>query len=46
MVTGLSDDGTAVFSKECSFRGLAWVVTATPRAVHRHPMSGAHLSNS
>ena len=33
-----------LFSRECSFQGLAWVVTATPRAMHRHPMSGARGS--
>jgi hypothetical protein len=29
MVTRLTDGGTTTFSRECSFRGLAWVVTAT-----------------
>ena len=35
-----------LFSKECIFWGLAWVVIATPRAVHCHPMSGARGSTT
>jgi hypothetical protein len=46
MVTELSGGGTAAFSRECSFRGLAWVVTATSKAVHCHPMSGARGSTA
>jgi hypothetical protein len=30
-----------LFSRECGFGGLAWVVTTTPRAVHCHPLTSA-----
>jgi hypothetical protein len=43
MVIGLSGGSTTTFSRECSFGGLAWVVTATPRAVHHHPMYSAKV---
>ena len=34
------------FLERREIEGLAWVVTAIPRAMHHHPVSGSHLSNS